>query len=93
MANNETCKPTEHKPICDDCIYFANGKGSEKCDSCELTGTNKARDMTKEEARAYLQKELDAAYERKEKVGMSEKTRYIKALEVAISVLDGKYDN
>lgn len=33
--------PTEHKPICDDCIYFDNGKGSEKCDSCELTGTNK----------------------------------------------------
>jgi len=34
-------RPTEHKPICDDCIYFDNGKGSEKCDSCELTGTNK----------------------------------------------------
>ena len=49
--------------------------------------------MTKEEAREYLQKELDASYERKEKVGMSEKTRYIKALEIAISVLDGKYDN
>lgn len=34
-------RPTEHKPICDNCIYFADGKGSEKCDSCELTGTNK----------------------------------------------------
>jgi len=37
----EQDRPTEHKPICDDCIYFDNGKGSEKCDSCELTGTNK----------------------------------------------------
>ena len=34
-------RPTEHKSICDDCIYFADGKGSKKCDSCELTGTNK----------------------------------------------------
>ena len=34
-------RPTEHKQLCDDCIYFADGKGSEKCDSCELTGTNK----------------------------------------------------
>ena len=48
--------------------------------------------MTKEEAREYLQKELDSAYERKEKVGLDEPTRYIKALEIAISVLDGKYE-
>ena len=36
----------EDKSICDDCIYINNGKGSEKCDSCELTGTNKAIYMT-----------------------------------------------
>ena len=41
MPSVTPSRPTEHKPICDDCIYFDNGKGSEKCDSCELTGTNK----------------------------------------------------
>ena len=41
LPSVQPSRPTEHKPICDDCIYFADGKGSEKCDSCELTGTNK----------------------------------------------------
>lgn len=46
--------------------------------------------MTRDETKAYLQKELDSAYERKEKIGHKEKTRYIIALETALSVLEDR---
>ena len=43
--------------------------------------------MTKEEALAFAQKELQAAYERANKIRIKGKTRYIEVLEMAIQAL------
>ena len=43
--------------------------------------------MTKKEALAFAQKELQSAYERANKIGIKGKTRYIEVLEMAIEAL------
>ena len=43
--------------------------------------------MTKEEALSFAQKELQAAYERADKIKIKDKTRYIEVLEMVIQVL------
>ena len=38
-------EPCDKSSVCDNCIYFDNGKGSEPCDTCEVTGTNKTTEQ------------------------------------------------
>ena len=44
--------------------------------------------MTKEEALAFAQKELQAAYKRADKIGIKGKTKYIEVLEMVVKVLE-----
>ena len=44
--------------------------------------------MTRNEAKAYAESELKAAYERAEKVGHKGKTRYVKVLELVLQILE-----
>ena len=44
--------------------------------------------MTQNEAKAYVESELKAAYERAEMVGHKGKTRYVKVLELVLQILE-----